>query len=68
MIHAARHLGTENLLVVPGAVYIPWLDDSEEVSYKLVDQRAREAGVVPGGLSDGRRGLAQRQQQSDLRI
>jgi hexulose-6-phosphate isomerase len=24
MIHAAKLLGTENLLVVPGAVYIPW--------------------------------------------
>lgn len=43
MIHAAHHLGTENLLVVPGAVYIPWLKDSEEVSYKLCDERARAA-------------------------
>lgn len=43
MIHTARHLGTENLLVVPGAVYIPWLKDSEEVRYKLCDERARAA-------------------------
>ena len=43
MIHAAHHLGTENLLVVPGAVYIPWLEDSEEVPYKVCDERAREA-------------------------
>ncbi len=43
MIHAAHHLGTENLLVVPGAVYIPWLKDSEEVSYKRCDERARTA-------------------------
>ena len=43
MIHAAYHLGTENLLVVPGAVYIPWLKDSEEVPYKVCDERARSA-------------------------
>lgn len=43
MIKAAHHLGTENLLVVPGAVYIPWLKDSEEVPYKLCDELAREA-------------------------
>jgi L-ribulose-5-phosphate 3-epimerase len=29
MIRAARLLGTENLLVVPGAVYIPWIKDEE---------------------------------------
>jgi L-ribulose-5-phosphate 3-epimerase len=43
MIDAAHHLGTENLLVVPGAVYIPWLKDSEEVPYKVCDERARLA-------------------------
>jgi L-ribulose-5-phosphate 3-epimerase len=43
MIQAAHHLGTSNLLVVPGAVYIPWLKDSEEVPYKLCDERARVA-------------------------
>ena len=43
MIAAAHHLGTENLLVVPGAVYIPWLKDSEEVAYKTCDERARNA-------------------------
>ena len=42
MVRAAHHLGTGNLLVVPGAVYIPWLENSEEVDYKLVDRRARE--------------------------
>jgi hexulose-6-phosphate isomerase len=41
MIHAAHHLGTENLLVVPGAVYIPWRKEAEEVPYKLCDERAR---------------------------
>jgi hexulose-6-phosphate isomerase len=50
MTHAAHHLGTENLLVVPGAVYIPWLKDSEEVPYKLCDERARAAvrELIPG--------------------
>jgi hexulose-6-phosphate isomerase len=43
MVQAAHHLGTENLLVVPGAVYIPWLKDSEEVPYKVCDERARAA-------------------------
>lgn len=43
MIDAAYHLGTENLLVVPGAVYIPWLKESEEVPYKVCDERARAA-------------------------
>ena len=43
MLYAAKHLGTQNLLVVPGAVYIPWLKESEEVSYKNCDERARAA-------------------------
>ena len=43
MLYAAKHLGTENLLVVPGAVYIPWLKDSEEVPYKACDEHARAA-------------------------
>ncbi|MBI4607180.1 MAG: sugar phosphate isomerase/epimerase, partial [Planctomycetes bacterium] len=43
MTQAAHHLGTSNVLVVPGAVYIPWLKDSEEVPYKLCDERARAA-------------------------
>jgi hexulose-6-phosphate isomerase len=43
MVLAARHLGTDNLLVVPGAVYIPWLKDAEEVPFALVDERARQA-------------------------
>ena len=43
MLLAASWIGTRNLLVVPGAVYIPWLKDSEEVPYEVVDRRAREA-------------------------
>jgi hexulose-6-phosphate isomerase len=43
MIEAARILGTQNLLVVPGAVYIPWLADEPPVPNNVCDQRAREA-------------------------
>ncbi|MBI4586599.1 MAG: sugar phosphate isomerase/epimerase [Planctomycetes bacterium] len=43
MLLAASWLGTKNLLVVPGAVYIPWRKDSEEVPYDVVDRRAKEA-------------------------
>jgi hexulose-6-phosphate isomerase len=43
MTHAAHDLGTENLLVVPGAVHIPWRTDYEPVPNDVCDQRAREA-------------------------
>jgi len=43
MAQAAHDLGTENLLVVPGAVYIPWLKDIEPVPNDVCDRRAREA-------------------------
>jgi len=43
MIQAARLLGTENLLVVPGAVYVGWLDDFEPVPNDVCDRRARDA-------------------------
>jgi hexulose-6-phosphate isomerase len=43
MAHAAHHLGTENLLVVPGAVHIPWRTDYEPVPNDVCDRRAREA-------------------------
>jgi len=43
MTEAAHHLGTENLLVVPGAVHIPWLKDHDPVPNDLCDQRAEEA-------------------------
>ena len=43
MIHAANLLRTQNLLVVPGAVYIPWLPDEPPVPHQLCDRRAREA-------------------------
>lgn len=43
MIKAATLLGTENLLVVPGAVYIPWLEGAEPVPNDVCYQRARAA-------------------------
>ena len=43
MIQAAHDLGTDNLLVVPGAVHIPWRDDYEPVPNDICDRRAREA-------------------------
>lgn len=43
MCDAASHMGVENLLVVPGAVHIPWRDDHEPVPNDVCDKRAREA-------------------------
>src|SRR5262245_24608337 len=43
MAHAAHDLGVENLLVVPGAVHIPWRADHEPVPNDVCDRRAREA-------------------------
>lgn len=43
MVEAAGQLGVENLLVVPGAVCIPWRDDHEPVPNDVCERRAREA-------------------------
>ncbi|RMG40319.1 MAG: sugar phosphate isomerase/epimerase [Planctomycetota bacterium] len=43
MVRAARRLGTRNLLVVPGAVYIPWAPEDEPVPNDVCWQRATEA-------------------------
>lgn len=43
MIQAAHDLGTENLLVVPGAVHMPWREDHDPTPNDVCDQRAREA-------------------------
>lgn len=43
MIEAARLLGTENLLIVPGAVYAPWVEDFEPVPNDVCLRRAQEA-------------------------
>src|SRR5260370_20187312 len=43
MAQCAHDLGTENVLVVPGAVHIPWRTDYEPVANDICDKRAREA-------------------------
>jgi hexulose-6-phosphate isomerase len=40
---AAHDLGVENVLIVPGAVHIPWRSDHEPVPNDLCDQRAKAA-------------------------
>lgn len=40
---AGHDLGVENILIVPGAVTIPWRDDHEPVANDVCDERAREA-------------------------
>jgi len=43
MIRAAHLLGTENLLVVPGAVYVPWLENEPPIPHDVCDARAKES-------------------------
>ncbi len=43
MAEAAALLGTDNLLVVPGAVYAPWLEDPIPVPNDVCERRAKEA-------------------------
>ena len=43
MAQAAHDLGVKNLLVVPGAVHIPWRTDHEPVPNDVCYERAREA-------------------------
>lgn len=43
MVRAAKLVGTENLLVVPGAVYAPWMEDYEPVPNDVCDRRAKAA-------------------------
>ena len=43
MIRAARALGTENLLVIAGSVYIPWVPEQEPMPYEECARLAREA-------------------------
>jgi len=40
---AASDLGVDNVLVVPGAVHIPWRTDHEPVPNDVCDRRAKEA-------------------------
>lgn len=43
MAQAAHDLGTENLLVVPGAVHMPWRADHDPTPNDVCDRRARAA-------------------------
>ncbi len=43
MIEATRLAGTENLLVVPGAVYAPWVENFVPVPNDVCARRARQA-------------------------
>lgn len=43
MAGAAHQMGVTNLLVVPGAVHIPWRDDHEPVANDVCERRAKEA-------------------------
>ena len=43
MTQAAHDLGTENLLVVPGAVHMPWREDHDPTPNDVCARRAREA-------------------------
>lgn len=43
MTQAAHDLGTENLLVVPGAVHMPWRADHDPTPNDVCDQRAKAA-------------------------
>lgn len=52
MVRAAGDLGTKNLLVVPGAVYIPWAPEDEPVANDVCLERATEA--VRGVLAEAK--------------
>ena len=43
MTKAAHDLGTENLLVVPGAVGMPWREDHDPTPNDVCERRAKEA-------------------------
>jgi hexulose-6-phosphate isomerase len=43
MTQCAHDLGAENLLVVPGAVHIPWRKDHDPTPFDICNRRAREA-------------------------
>ena len=55
MVHAAAALGTKNLLVVPGAVYIPWSPEPTPVANDVCWERATEAieAVIPHARQAG---------------
>jgi hexulose-6-phosphate isomerase len=55
MVAAARDLGTKNLLVVPGAVYIPWAPEETPVPNDVCHQRATAAveALLPDAEKSG---------------
>ena len=55
MAEAAALLGTDNLLVVPGAVYAPWLEDPVPVPNDVCERRAKEAvqALIPRAREAG---------------
>ena len=65
MIRAARLLGTENLLVVPGAVYVPWLEDVEPVPQRRL--RSAGQGGRPAAAARGREGRRVPEHREHLR-
>jgi hexulose-6-phosphate isomerase len=55
MIRAAQLLGTDNLLVVPGSVYAPWIPDEPPVPHDVALERATAAvkSLIPLAKSNG---------------
>ena len=55
MIRAARLLGTDNLLVVPGSVYAPWIPDEPPVPHDVALTRATEGvkSLIPSAKKYG---------------
>lgn len=55
MIKAARLLGTDNLLVVPGSVYAPWIPDEPPVPHDVALQRATDGvkSLIPSAKKHG---------------
>ena len=55
MTGAARLLGTDNLLVVPGSVYAPWIPDEPPVPHDVALQRATDAvkRLIPEATKQG---------------
>jgi L-ribulose-5-phosphate 3-epimerase len=55
MIKAARLLGTDNLLVVPGSVYAPWIPDEPPVPHDVALERATAAvkSLIPLAQQNG---------------
>src|SRR6476469_7136401 len=55
MIRAARLLGTDNLLVVPGSVYAPWIPDEPPVPHDVALERATAEvkSLIPSAKKHG---------------